>query len=287
MSTLTEFVLVTGMTGAGRSTAAKALEKLGYYVVDNLPPGMLRELLSQVEAAEDINRLAVVVDSRSRTFFFSLTETIAEIQQTGLHVRTVFLEASDDVLVRRQEAARRPHPLSAQGRLMDGFAKERELLQVIRGRADMVIDTSSLNVNQLTSRMRHSFEDPTENALNITLVSFGFKYGLPIDANFIADMRFLPNPFWNPELKPLTGLDEAVSDFVLGQPRANEFLDSYESMLELLTDGFVQEDKLYMTIAIGCTGGKHRSVAMSEALNKRLRSRGANTIVVHRDLGRE
>ena len=135
--------------------------------------------------------------------------------------------------------------------------------------------------------MRHSFEDPTENALNITLVSFGFKYGLPIDANFIADMRFLPNPFWNPELKPLTGLDEAVSDFVLGQPRANEFLDSYESMLELLTDGFVQEDKLYMTIAIGCTGGKHRSVAMSEALNKRLRSRGANTIVVHRDLGRE
>ena len=152
MSTLTEFVLVTGMTGAGRSTAAKALEKLGYYVVDNLPPGMLRELLSQVEAAEDINRLAVVVDSRSRTFFFSLTETIAEIQQTGLHVRTVFLEASDDVLVRRQEAARRPHPLSAQGRLMDGFAKERELLQVIRGRADMVIDTSSLNVNQLTSR---------------------------------------------------------------------------------------------------------------------------------------
>ncbi|NLC99088.1 MAG: RNase adapter RapZ [Actinomycetales bacterium] len=287
MSTLTEFVLVTGMTGAGRSTAAKALEKLGYYVVDNLPPGMLRELLSQVEAAEDINRLAVVVDSRSRTFFFSLTETIAEIQQTGLHVRTVFLEASDDVLVRRQEAARRPHPLSAQGRLMDGFAKERELLQVIRGRADMVIDTSSLNVNQLTSRMRHSFEDPTENALNITLVSFGFKYGLPIDANFIADMRFLPNPFWNPELRPLTGLDEAVSDFVLGQPRANEFLDSYESMLELLTDGFVQEDKLYMTIAIGCTGGKHRSVAMSEALNKRLRSRGANTIVVHRDLGRE
>ena len=216
-----------------------------------------------------------------------MTETLAEIQQTGLHVRTVFLEASDDVLVRRQEAARRPHPLSAQGRLMDGFAKERELLQVIRGRADMVIDTSSLNVNQLTSRMRHSFEDPTENALNITLVSFGFKYGLPIDANFIADMRFLPNPFWNPELKPLTGLDEAVSDFVLGQPRANEFLDSYESMLELLTDGLGQEDKLYRTIAIGCTGGKHRRVAMAEALNKRLRSRGANTIVVHRDLGRE
>lgn len=287
MSTLTEFVLVTGMTGAGRSTAAKALEKLGYYVVDNLPPGMLRDLLQQVHDADDINRLAVVVDSRSRTFFFSLTETIAEIQQTGMHVRTVFLEAADDVLVRRQEAARRPHPLSAQGRLMDGFAKERELLQVIRGRADMVIDTSSLNVNQLTSRMRHSFENPAENALNITLVSFGFKYGVPIDANFIADMRFLPNPFWNPELRPLTGLDDAVSQFVLAQPRADEFLETYESMLDLLTDGFVQEDKLYMTIAIGCTGGKHRSVAMSEALNQRLINRGANTMVVHRDLGRE
>lgn len=287
MSTLTEFVLVTGMTGAGRSTAAKALEKLGYYVVDNLPPGLLRDLIGQVDAAADISRLAVVVDSRSRTFFSSLSDAIAEIQETGLHVRTVFLEAADDVLVRRQEAARRPHPLSAQGRLMDGFVRERELLQVLRGRADMVIDTTSLNTHQLTARMRHSFENPTDNAFNVTLVSFGFKYGVPIDANFIADMRFLPNPFWDPELRPLTGLDVPVSDFVLGQERAESFLDSYERMLELLAQGFAQEDKLYMTIAIGCTGGKHRSVAMSEALNKRLEAKGVNTMVVHRDLGRE
>lgn len=287
MSQLTEFVLVTGMTGAGRSTAAKALEKLGYYVVDNLPPGMLSDLITQVDAADDINRLAVVVDSRSRTFFTGLTQAIEDIQQGGLHVRTVFLEASDDVLVRRQEAARRPHPLSAQGRLMDGFSKERELLRVIRGRADIVIDTSSLNVNQLVRQMRHSFENTEENGLNVTLVSFGFKYGVPIDANLIADMRFLPNPYWIPELNPLTGLDPEVSSYVRGQERAEEFLDVYEHMIELLTGGFVQEDKLYITIGIGCTGGKHRSVAMSEALHARLVEKGVNTMVVHRDLGRE
>lgn len=287
MSTLTEFVLVTGMTGAGRSTAAKALEKLGYYVVDNLPPGMLRELISQVDEAEDIKRLAVVVDSRSRTFFAGLTDAISEIQQTGLHVRTVFLEAADDVLVRRQEAARRPHPLSAQGRLMDGFTKERELLRVIRGRADMIVDTTSLNTNQLVSRMRHAFENAEENALNVTLVSFGFKYGVPIDVNLIADMRFLPNPFWEPELNPLTGLDIEVSTYVRQQPRAEEFLDSYEKLIELISGGFIQEDKLYITIGIGCTGGKHRSVAMSEALNDRLKAKGVNTLVVHRDLGKE
>ncbi len=287
MSQLTEFVLVTGMTGAGRSTAAKALEKLGYYVVDNLPPGMLSDLIAQVDAADDINRLAVVVDSRSRTFFTGLTQAIEDIQQGGLHVRTVFLEASDDVLVRRQEAARRPHPLSAQGRLMDGFSKERELLRVIRGRADIVIDTSALNVNQLARQMRHSFENREENSLNVTLVSFGFKYGVPIDANLIADMRFLPNPYWIPELKPLTGLDPEVSSYVRSQDRAEEFLDVYENVIDLLTGGFVQEDKLYITIGIGCTGGKHRSVAMSEALHARLAEKGVNTMVVHRDLGRE
>ncbi len=287
MTTITEFVLVTGMTGAGRSTAAKALEKLGYYVVDNLPPGMLGELLAQVESAQDINRLAVVVDSRSRTFFAGLTDAIAEIQHSGTAVRTVFLEAADDVLVRRQEAARRPHPLSAEGRLMDGFVKERELLKVLRGRADMVIDTSSLNVNQLSARMRHAFEQPTDQGLNITLVSFGFKYGVPIDANLIADMRFLPNPFWVPELQPQTGLDSDVSAYVLAQSRAAEFLEEYERLIDLLTDGFVAEDKLYLTIGIGCTGGKHRSVAMTEALSERLKSKGGNTLVVHRDLGKE
>lgn len=287
MSSLTEFVLVTGMTGAGRSTAAKALEKLGYYVVDNLPPGLLDGLITQVDAAEDIDRLAVVVDSRSRTFFAGLADAITSIQETGLHVRTVFLEASDEVLVRRQEAARRPHPLSAQGRLMDGFDRERELLRVIRGRADIVIDTSSLNVHQLGRRMRHAFEDPDDEGLHVTIVSFGFKYGIPIDANMVADMRFLPNPFWDLSLRPLTGLDAPVRDYVRGQDRAGEFLDRYEELVAMLADGYLHEDKLYVTIGIGCTGGKHRSVTMAEALAERLRGHSVETLVVHRDLGRE
>lgn len=287
MSALNQFVLVTGMTGAGRSTAAKALEKLGYYVVDNLPPEMLGDLVEQVEAAPDIHRLAVVVDSRSRTFFSALTDVITDMQQAGHHIRTVFLEAADDVLVRRQEAARRPHPLSAEGRLMDGFIRERELLQVLRGRADMVIDTTSLNVHQLTKQMRHAFESPEDKTMHVTVVSFGFKYGVPIDANMIADMRFLPNPFWIPELQPLTGLDDAVSEYVHSQSLAEPFLDRYEELIGMLADGFRAEDKPYLTVGIGCTGGKHRSVAMSEALAERLRVRGLDAIVVHRDLGRE
>lgn len=287
MTKLTEFILVTGMTGAGRSTAAKALEKLGYYVVDNLPPGMLDELVASVDAAEDIDRLAVVVDSRSRTFFFGLVDAIEGVLDLGVKVKTLYLEAADEVLVRRQEAARRPHPLSRQGRLMDGFVRERELLRAIRGRADLVIDTSRLNVHQLAHRVREAFEDETEQGIHITVVSFGFKYGIPIDADMIADMRFLPNPFWVDDLRPLSGQDEPVREYVYRQPRAQEFLDQYVELLSLLTNGFLQEDKLFLTVAIGCTGGRHRSVAMTEALEARLRERNVRTLVVHRDLGRE
>lgn len=287
MTKLTEFVLVTGMTGAGRSTAAKALEKLGYYVVDNLPPGMLAELVASVDTAEDINRLAVVVDSRSRTFFFGLVDAIESVHDLGLKARVLYLEAADEVLVRRQEAARRPHPLSRQGRLMDGFGRERELLRTIRGRADIVIDTSRLNVHQLAQRVREAFEHEEERGLHVTVVSFGFKYGIPIDADMVADMRFLPNPFWVDELRPLSGLDEPVREYVYRQPRSQEFLDQYVDLLSLLTNGFLHEDKLFLTVAIGCTGGRHRSVAMSEALTQRLHDRDVRALVVHRDLGRE
>jgi len=287
MTKITECVLVTGMTGAGRSTAAKALEKLGYYVVDNLPPGMLEDLVSSVEAAEDIDRLAVVVDSRSRTFFSGLVDAIESVRPLGVKVRTLYLEASDEVLVRRQEAARRPHPLSRQGRLMDGYARERELLRTIRGRADLVIDTSRLNVHQLAARVREAFEDDSERGLHVTVVSFGFKYGIPIDADMIADMRFLPNPYWVDELRPLSGQDEPVREYVYRQPRSQEFLDRYVDLLSMLTNGFLHEDKLFLSVGIGCTGGRHRSVAMSEALAERLRDRGVRTLVVHRDLGRE
>ncbi|GAA3548667.1 nucleotide-binding protein [Aeromicrobium flavum] len=287
MTKLTEFVLVTGMTGAGRSTAAKALEKLGYYVVDNLPPGMLGELVASVDAAEDIDRLAVVVDSRSRTFFFGLVDAIEAVLDAGIHVRTLYLEAADEILVRRQEAARRPHPLSRQGRLMDGFIHERALLRTIRGRADIVIDTSRLNVHQLAHRVRQAFEVEDERGLHVTIVSFGFKYGIPIDADMVADMRFLPNPFWVDDLRSLSGQDPAVREYVHSQDRAEEFLDRYVELLSLITNGFLQEDKLFLTVGIGCTGGRHRSVAMSEALDQRLRDRGVRTLVVHRDLGRE
>jgi UPF0042 nucleotide-binding protein len=287
MTKLTEFVLVTGMTGAGRSTAAKALEKLGYYVVDNLPPGMLDELVASVDAAEDIDRLAVVVDSRSRTFFFGLVDAIEKVLDLGVNVRTLYLEAADEILVRRQEAARRPHPLSRQGRLMDGFVHERELLRTLRGRADLVIDTSRLNVHQLAHRVRQAFEVEDERGLHVTIVSFGFKYGIPIDADMVADMRFLPNPFWVDDLRPLSGQDPAVRDYVYAQDRAEDFLERYVELLSIITNGFLQEDKLFLTVGIGCTGGRHRSVAMSEALDERLRARGVRTLVVHRDLGRE
>ena len=274
MSQLSQFVIVTGMTGAGRGTAAKVLEKLGYYVIDNIPPGLLAGAVETITASDDIDKLAVVVDA------------LESLRDTGVMSRVLYLEASDEVLVRRQEAARRPHPLSHEGRLMDGFDRERELLRRIRGRADIVVDTTNLNVHQLGQRVHAAFED-ADSGLRASVMSFGFKYGIPIDADMVADLRFLPNPFWVDELRPLSGLDQPVSEYVLAQPRAEEFLEQYEKLVALLTGGYLNEDKHFLTIAIGCTGGRHRSVAMSEAFAERLRARGVRTLVVHRDLGRE
>ncbi|MFL6089169.1 MAG: RNase adapter RapZ [Aeromicrobium sp.] len=284
---LKSFVLVTGMTGAGRGTAAKGLEKLGYYVIDNLPAELLESAIDAIERSGEVNRLAIVVDSRSGSFFAGLNDALYRLRERGTHPQVLYLEASDEVLVRRQEAARRPHPLSREGRLIDGFTRERDLLRRIRGRADIVIDTSNLNVHQLGQRMQAAFEDNESEGLHVSVVSFGFKYGLPIDADMIADMRFLPNPYWVDELRPMSGLDEPVRDYVRSQPRSNEFLDKYESLLEFLTDGFVSEDKQFLTVGMGCTGGRHRSVAMAEALGERLRAHGVKTQVIHRDLGRE
>jgi len=287
VSVLTRFVLVTGMTGAGRGTAAKGLEKLGYYVIDNLPAELLESAIDAIERSGEVSRLAIVVDARSGSFFAGLNDALQRLRDKGVQPQVLYLEASDDVLVRRQEAARRPHPLSREGRLIDGFTRERDLLRRIRGRADIVIDTSNLNVHQLGQRMQAAFEDPESEGLRVSIVSFGFKYGLPIDADMVADMRFLPNPYWVDELRPMSGLDEPVRDYVRSQPRSTEFLESYEALLALLTDGFVNEDKSFLTVAIGCTGGRHRSVTMAEALGERLRVRGVRTQVIHRDLGRE
>ncbi|WP_332644047.1 RNase adapter RapZ [Aeromicrobium sp.] len=286
MTKLSQFVVVTGMTGAGRGSAAKVLEKLGYYVVDNIPPSLIKAVVDTAESSE-FDRLAVVVDARSREFFARLVDELESLRKDGVSARILYLEASDEVLVRRQEAARRPHPLSREERLMDGFDRERELLRRIRGRADLVVDTTNLNVHQLGQRIRAAFEDPTNTGLRATVMSFGFKYGLPIDADMVADLRFLPNPYWVDELRPLSGLDEPVRDYIHKQPLSGQFIEKYDELVALLTDGYLREDQHFLTIALGCTGGRHRSVAMSEALGERLRSHGVQVLVVHRDLGRE
>lgn len=284
---LARFVLVTGMTGAGRGSAAKSLEKLGYYVIDNLPAELLETAIEAIENSGEVTRLAIVVDARSGSFFAGLADALKRLSDRGTVPQVLYLEASDEVLVRRQEAARRPHPLSLEGRLMDGYKRERELLRRIRGRADIVIDTTNTNVHQLAQRVQAAFEDPESEGLRVSIVSFGFKYGIPIDADLVADMRFLPNPYWEDELRPMSGLDAPVRDYVRRQPRSTEFLDQYEALLALLTDGFLNEDKNFLTVAIGCTGGRHRSVAMAEALGERLVARDVRTQVIHRDLGRE
>ena len=282
-----EVVVVTGMTGAGRSTAAKELEDLGYFVVDNLPPALLPEMVGLVDESRGTEQpVAVVVDVRSGSFFDSLQEMVKH-GAAGRRTTLLFLEADDDVLVRRQEAARRPHPLQAGGRLLDGLIRERVALADLRGSADIVIDTSNLNVHQLTDKVAQHFGSPESTRLQITVVSFGFKYGIPVDADFVADMRFLPNPYWIPELRPMSGCDRGVSDYVLGREGAGEFLAQYVPVLETAATGYLNEGKRFMTVAIGCTGGRHRSVAMTEEIVSRLRDQGYDARASHRDLGRE
>ncbi len=282
-----ELVVVTGMTGAGRSTAAKELEDLGYYVVDNLPPTLLRDVVRLVDDSLGPDQpIAVVVDVRSGSFFQSLQANLAQ-GATGRRTTLVFLEASDDVLVRRQEAARRPHPLQGSGRLLDGLHRERDVLASLRSEADRIIDTSALNVHQLTDQVALAFGSPDATRLNVTVVSFGFKYGIPVDADFVADMRFLPNPFWVPELRPFTGRDENVAEYVMSRDGADDFLDGFVPVLLGVAAGYLREGKRFMTIAIGCTGGKHRSVAMTEEVARRMSGQGYLTRATHRDLGRE
>lgn len=282
-----ELVVVTGMTGAGRSTAAKELEDLGYYVVDNMPPSLLREVVRLVDESRGVEQpIAVVVDVRSGSFFQSLQANLAQ-GATGRHATLVFLEATDDVLVRRQEAARRPHPLQGAGRLLDGLQRERGVLADLRSEADLVIDTTALNVHQLTDRIAEAFGTPDNTRLKVTVTSFGFKYGIPVDSDFVADMRFLPNPHWVPELRASTGRDKEVADFVMSQPGAAEFVDAYVPVLERVAEGYLREGKRFMTVAVGCTGGKHRSVAMAEEITRRLKAAGYETRASHRDLGRE
>lgn len=283
-----DLVVITGLSGAGRSTAAKCLEDLDWFVVDNLPPSLLATMVDLANRSQgSVDKIAVVVDVRSRGFTSDVHEALAELDQQGLRARVVFLEASDEALVQRFDSVRRPHPLQEDGTLVDGIARERELLRDLRGDADLVVDTSLLNVHELRAKVAAAFADPSARALHATVMSFGYKYGLPVDADVVIDCRLLPNPHWVDELRPLNGLDAPVRDYVFGQPGANEFVDAYAQLLQRYEEGYLHEGKHYATVAVGCTGGKHRSVAIAEELAARMRADGVDVRVVHRDLGRE
>jgi UPF0042 nucleotide-binding protein len=283
-----ELLVVTGMSGAGRSTVGNALEDLGWYVVDNLPPQMLRPLVDLAERASDsLPKIAAIVDIRGGKLFADVMAAITELR-AGARVRVVFLDATDATLVRRFEQVRRPHPLQGEGTLLDGIAKERHRMEELRETSDIVIDTSELNIHELATTISEKFSEADTPGVQVTIVSFGFKYGLPADADLVADMRFLPNPFWIPELKPLTGLDPEVSAYVLGAKGATEFVRAYAKALSPVLAGYQRENKRHATIAIGCTGGKHRSVVIGEKLATLLRKEpGVAVNVKHRDLGRE
>ncbi len=284
-----ELLIVTGMSGAGRSTVGNALEDLGWYVVDNLPPQMLGPISDLFTLTKtNLPKLAVVIDVRGGEFFSDLHENLAQLRSRNLNLRLLFLEATDSALVKRFEQVRRPHPLQADGTILDGIAAERNRLISLRESADVIIDTSELNIHQLSNKITDSFSLEESKKLHVTVMSFGFKYGLPADADLVADMRFIPNPFWEESLRPFTGEDRNVSNYVLSAEGAEEFIENYVAALRPVLRGYTNENKRYATIAIGCTGGKHRSVAVSKRIATELAKLDDVAVSLkHRDLGRE
>ncbi|WP_442971978.1 RNase adapter RapZ [Rhodococcus sp. P1Y] len=287
-----EVALVTGLSGAGLRTAAKVLEDLGWYVADNLPPELISKMIDLgLESEPRIERLALVMDVRSRLFTGDLGWVVRELDSKGVRNRVLFLDATDAVLIQRFESNRRSHPLQNDGQdatLTEGIAAERTRLAQVRAAADVIVDTTSLSVHQLRRKIESSFGSADTAMIGVTVQSFGFKYGLPIDSDLVCDVRFLPNPHWVPELREHTGREPAVRDYVLGQDGAQDYLETYHHLLQLTVDGYRREGKSYMTVAVGCTGGKHRSVAMTEALAAMLeRHDDLSVRVLHRDMGRE
>lgn len=286
-----EVVIITGMSGAGRSTVAHAMEDSGWYVIDNLPPLLLTPVFEMTERTSD--SVAVVIDVRGRQFFDDLTRALAELAEQGIARRVVFVDASDEVLIQRFESSRRPHPLQGNDRISDGIERERVKLRDLRAGADLVVDTSQLNIHQLQQRISELFQGEAFAALKVNILSFGYKYGIPADADLVMDCRFIPNPHWKPELRPKTGLDVEVSNAVLGSPAVPEFLERYVALFESISRGYLHEGKKYLTLAVGCTGGKHRSVAIAEELARRLngmkiaQDSEVSAHPIHRDLGRE
>ena len=285
MGAVAEFVIVTGMSGAGRSQAGATLEDLGWFVVDNLPTALILDFAALATAPESSRDRVVLVVGRDIEQLGGLVPAVAELSRQGITVRTVFLDASDEVLVRRFEGTRRRHPLGRE-KILEAIAQERERLMPIRESADLLIDTTDLNVNQLRERLIELFMADGGEPIQISVVSFGFKYGLPPDVDNVFDARFLPNPHWVPELRDLTGLDGRVRDYVLGADGATEFLGRLDDLLGFLLPCYVREGKSYISVAVGCTGGRHRSVVLAEELAARIRKQGFGAAVFHRDIGR-
>jgi len=282
-----DFTIVTGLSGAGRSEVANALEDLGYFVVDNLPPALMAKMVElAVVPGQEIKHIALVVDVRGGTYFDQVSEALRDLARRGIEYRIVFLTASDDVLIRRFEATKRKHPLA--DRVLDGISKERAVLESLREAADLVIDTSNMTVHELRDRVVASFSAQSrEERMQTTVVSFGYKHGLPLDADMVLDIRFLPNPYWIDDLRPLPGTDKRIRDYVMRQAETADFMKRLDGLLDGLVPGFLHEGKRYLTIAVGCTGGRHRSVVVAEAIAESLRRRGLNVAVRHRDLERE
>lgn len=286
-----EVVVITGMSGAGRSTVAHSMEDSGWYVIDNLPPSLLSSVLDMTERTSD--SIAVVIDVRGRQFFDDLNRSLAELVEKGVSRKIIFVDASDEVLITRFESSRRPHPLQGNDRIVDGIEREREKLREMRAGADLVVDTSQLNIHQLERKINELFQSGSLAALKVNVLSFGYKFGIPADADLVMDCRFIPNPHWQSELRPKTGLDKEVSDAVLNASAVPEFLNRYVALFDSIARGYLQEGKKFITLAIGCTGGKHRSVAVAEELARRLNGLNLNgdsevsAHAIHRDLGRE
>lgn len=283
-----EILILTGMSGAGRSTVAHALEDLGWYVVDNLPPSLLPSLVDKGTGLGG-KEYAVVVDVRGGHFFDELTQALDELKKKGSAYRLVFLDATDQALVQRFESTRRPHPLQGDDRILDGIARERIKLEVVKSECDVAIDTSNLNVHQLEKRIGEIFGGGKVQGMRINVLSFGYKYGIPVDSDLVLDCRFIPNPHWIPELRPLTGLTTQVSEKVLGSAGVSDFVKDYVHLVSSMVPGYMQEGKKYLTIAVGCTGGKHRSVAITQEIATQLNTMdvGLTAHPTHRDVGRE
>ena len=283
-----DFVIITGLSGAGRSEAARCLEDLGYFVVDNLPPALIGKMAELAAGPGGPGRVAIVADVRGGVFFSELSEGLADLKRLQIPYRILYLEAADEALVNRFEATRRRHPLAAGDRVAEGIRKERLMMESLRGDADLIIDTSALTPHELRDRVRDAFaRAPREAALQVSVISFGYKYGIPRDADLVLDVRFLPNPHWVSRLRPLVGTDERVRGYVTGQPAYGEFMKRLRALLEYVVPGYVREGKSYLSVAVGCTGGRHRSVVVADEIGRFFMEQHLPVTVEHRDLDRE